>query len=166
MDNKEGTKSSSKTVEEEVKTLIFEKKRKTQPGVETKKIISSNRSGKYVTNFNTKSVVSLGINSKSNLSSIVHLDGAESEYDFDSKQDFVLQNKANANHNRASTILKKPVTTYVTNKFNSGINSQRVLPKYTSGGVSMISIIENLKLADKADFDGQSGLSKEFHGNS
>jgi hypothetical protein len=30
----------------------------------------------------------------------------------------------------------------------------------------MISIIENLKLADKADFDGQSGLSKEFHGNS
>lgn len=29
MDNKEGTKSSSKTVEEEVKTFIFEKKRKT-----------------------------------------------------------------------------------------------------------------------------------------
>ena len=89
MENKEGIKSSSKTVEEEVKKLIFEKKRKTLPGVETKKI-SSNRSGKYVTNFNTKSVVSLGINSKSNLSSIVHLDGAESEYDFDSKQDCVL----------------------------------------------------------------------------
>jgi len=50
--------SPLKTIEEESK--IFEKRRKTMPAVETKKIKTS-RSGKFVHDFNNKSLESLGI---------------------------------------------------------------------------------------------------------
>lgn len=77
----------------------------------------------------------------------MHLDGTDSNYTDNFKQDFVVQNK---NSQKRPAFLK----------LGSGINSFRVLPKEHSGLVSVISIIENLKLADKAD--GYSGLSKEF----
>lgn len=50
--------SPAKKIEEESK--VFEKKRNTMPAVETKKIKTS-RSGKFVHDFNNRSLVSLGI---------------------------------------------------------------------------------------------------------